>query len=809
MVTFPTVRTALLYAVAYSGIASTAFAQAQSAATLSDEGKGNATQPVQVAAAVESAASPFGIAAVEQVTVTARRREENAQEVPVSLSVVGVQQLEATGTYNIGQLTQLTPSVQFFSSNPRNTAITIRGLGTSFGLTNDGLESGVGLYIDQVYQSRPAAATFDFIDVERVEVLRGPQGTLFGKNTTAGAISIAIQIPTFERQVQAEVSAGNYGFFQGKASISGPIAGNVLAARLSVEGTLRDGTIHNVTSGKDVNNQNDFSTRAQLLYRPNDKFSLRLTGDYNTQKTICCALGFVRVGATLKSAALQDPALAAAAGYAPPSLDPFDRLIDANSPAQANQVFGGVSAIADWDIGPVTLTSVSAWRTWNWDPNSDRDFTKLSIQTISANPDNQNQYSQEFRVASNGKQTVDYVAGLYYFRQKIDATPVAQYGADAARWLLAVVPPATPRPANLLDGYRLDAVAHSDTKSYAGFAQATWNITDALHFTPGLRYTYEDKTGSYSQSVSGGLPTIAGSSNDNAKLSIARPQSYSAKISKGSLSGQANLAYDVTPDTMVYATYSRGYKSGGINLAGIPLNAANVPVISTAIIKPEAVTTYEVGVKNSLFDNRLTLNVALFDTEVKDYQVNVVDTGPGALRGYLSNIPKVRSRGVEFDSAFVLGENFSGYASGAWTEGEYVKFANGPCPLELIKDSTGFCDLSGRPLPGLSRWSISGGGEYRLPIGDEMAYVGVDASYRSGFYSDASDSKYLKINSYSLINLRAGYVFDSGWEAFVWVKNLFDQNYFQYLQPQTGNSGEVVGLLGDPRTVGVTLRVKY
>lgn len=800
-------KTTLLAPSAFAALASAAFAQEMPRAEQSDQIRQDASQSIQVATAIESAASPVGIAGVEQVTVTARRREENAQDVPVALTVIGVQQIEATGTYNVGQLTALAPTVQFFSSNPRNTAITIRGLGTSFGLTNDGLESGVGLYIDQVYQSRPAAATFDFVDVDQVEVLRGPQGTLFGKNTTAGAINIGIQIPTFDRQIQAETTAGNYGFFQGKASISGPIVDNLLAARLSVEGTLRDGTIHNVTTGKDVNNQNDFSTRGQLLYRPNDTFSLRITGDYNAQKAICCALGYVSVGTTLKPAAQQFPALAAAAGYTPASLDPFDRKVDTNSPAQANQVFGGVSAIADWDFGPATLTSVSAWRTWNWDPNSDRDFTKLSIQTISANPDNQNQYSQEFRVASNGKQTVDYVVGVYAFRQKIDATPIAQYGADATRWLLT---PLT-LPANLLNGYRSDAVAHSDTKSYAAFAQATWNITSDLHFTPGLRYTDEDKSGSYSQSVSGGNPRIdANNAGDIAKLlSIVRPQSYSAHFTNGSLSGQANLAYDVTPDSMVYATFSQGYKSGGINLAGIPLDANNNPVASTALIKPENVTTYEVGVKNEFFQKHVVLNVDAFDTEDKNYQVNVVDSGPGALRGYLANIPKVRSKGFELDSAFAVSGSLSGYLAGAWTQGEYVSFPNGPCPLELIGASTTACNLNGKPLPGLSPWSVSGGGEYRLPIEDGMAYVGVDASYRSSAYSDASDSKYLKIAGSGLVNLRAGYVFGSGWEVFVWAKNLLDQHYFQYLQPQTGNSGEVVGLLGDPRTFGLTVRVKY
>ena len=219
-------RTILLAASAAAALTTSAWAQ-DSAPVASPDSSTDSTVDF---------AAPF-VVAVEQVLVTARRREENAQEVPVALSVIGIQQIEATGSYNVAQLTQLTPSVQFFSSNPRNTAITIRGLGTSFGLTNDGLEPGVGLYIDQVYMSRPAAATFDLVDIDRVEVLRGPQGTLFGKNTTAGAINVSIQQPSFERHIQAEVSAGNYGFYQGKATISGAIAGNVLAGRLSVSGT--------------------------------------------------------------------------------------------------------------------------------------------------------------------------------------------------------------------------------------------------------------------------------------------------------------------------------------------------------------------------------------------------------------------------------------------------------------------------------------------------------------------------------------------------------------------------------------------
>jgi iron complex outermembrane receptor protein len=201
--------------------------------------------------------------------------------------------------------------------------------------------------------------------------------------------------------------------------------------------------------------------------------------------------------------------------------------------------------------------------------------------------------------------------------------------------------------------------------------------------------------------------------------------------------------------------------------------------------------------------------VAAFQTEIQNYQVNVVDAGPGAVRGYLANIKQVSSKGIELDSAYSFSETLSGYVSGAWTEGKYDSFANAPCPLERIGAATTACDLSGKPLAGLSKWAVSFGGEYRTPISDGMGYLGIDASYRSSAYSDASDSKYLRIADYSLVNLRAGYLSSGSWEAFVWVKNVFDAKYFQYLQAQPGNSGAVYGLLGDPRTVGVTLRMKY
>jgi iron complex outermembrane receptor protein len=744
---------------------------------------------------------------VDDLVVTARRREENAQDVPIALSVLGAQTLEKTGAYNVQLLTQLTPSLQFSSFNPRNTQVNIRGLGNNTGLANDGLEAGVGIYIDQVYYSRPAAATFDLLDIERVEILRGPQGTLFGKNTTAGALNITTRAPSFTQEAQGELTIGDHGLAQAKASVSGPLIADTLAGRLSISSTRREGLVDNVTTGEDVNDQNNLALRAGLLWRPNEAFQLRLTGDYNRQETDCCLLVFAGVGTSLKPAAAQYPALAAGIGYAPASLDPFDRKTDANAEAHANQEIGGLSAVADWDLGKVTLTTVAAWRYWSWDPANDADFTRLKIIERSENADEQNQGSLEFRLASNGSNTLDYVAGLYAFWQDIDAEGVALYGANATYWLLS---PAL--PSALLDGYRSDFQANSTTKSYAAFGQVTWNLTDTLSLTPGLRYTYEEKDADYAGVVSGGLATV----NPTLlayKAAIARPQAYTAEDSDGSFSGQINLAWKATPDLLIYGNLARGYKSGGLNLAGLPLDTSGNPVLDRAVIEPEETTTVEVGLKSQLFEKRLTANLALFRSETADYQANVVDTAGGALRTYLDNINEVRSQGVEVDLRLAPIGGFSAYTSVSYTDAKYIDYQNGPCPLERIGAATTACDLSGKDLPGVSKWAVSSGAEYNVPVTfgalDGEAYLGVEASYRSSYFSAASDSKYSRIGGYTLVNLRAGFRPNDYWDVFVWARNVTDEDYFQYISSQAGNSGALYGAPGDPRTVGLTLRAKY
>jgi iron complex outermembrane recepter protein len=743
---------------------------------------------------------------LDEVVVTARYRSESAQDVPIALSVIGEDKLEASGASTIVQATTLAPSTQFISSNPRNTSITIRGFGSAYGLTNDGLEPGVGIYIDQVYHPRPSAATFDMVDVERVEILRGPQGTLYGKNTTAGALNVSTRLPTFEPESQFELSAGDFGLAQAKAYFSGPLAEDTVAGKISLVSTQRDGTVFNGPTGRDINETHSLAVNGQLLFEPNDRLRLRLISEIQEQRANCCTQVFVRVGQTLRTPARQFDAMAAALGYVPPSRDPYDRVADINSGARADQRLGGLTAIADWKLASGTLTSVTAWRYWDWRPQNDRDYTNLSILTASVNPSDQRQASQELRFAGSVGERSDYIVGVYAFHQGIETNGLQGYGADAAYWLVNATV-----PRNLLDGYESRFVAHSSVDSAALFGQVNWHLTDRLTFTPGIRYTEDRKDAVYDQTTSGGLATTD-PALINAKLGIVRPQFYAVDYSDGSASGQITLSFAATDDLMLYANLSDGYKSGGINLAGIPNDAAGNPSLISALVKPEEVNHVELGLKSQFLSRSLTVNLALFDTKVEEYQANVVDAGPGALRGYLANIDEVEVRGLEADLAWNPTDWFSGYFSAAWNDGEYESFANAPCPLELA-GGPAVCDLSGRPLPALSDTVASLGGEYRhdrnLFGHPGQVFFGFDASYRSEWYSDASVSEYGLIDGYGLLNLRAGFRSNGPWEFAIWARNALDKDYLQFVSIQSGNSGLVIGTPGDPRIVGITAKARF
>jgi iron complex outermembrane receptor protein len=741
------------------------------------------------------------------IVVTARHRAERAQEVPIALSVIAGDHLDRSQTVNVAQLSQLVPSLNYSSANPRNTAFTIRGLGSSVvavSQANDGLEPGVGFYVDQVYHGRPATAAFDFGDIERIEVLRGPQGTLFGKNTTAGAIHIISRAPSFDWEAQGELSTGNLGFRQGKAAVSGPLVRDRLAVRMSGLISRRDGVIANRISGTDHNEVRNEAVRGQLLFRPNAAFQLRLTADWRSFGGDCCTQSFLRVGTSLRPAARQFPALAAGLGYQPPSADVFDRLTDIDAPLRVDTSEGGVSAVADWDFGGVTLTSVSAWRFWNWDAANDRDYTGIPIQLVQGIPSRQDQYSQELRLASAGERRLGWVAGLYWFNQELTGRPVSIYGPQATYWLLG---PEPTFPANLLDGYGQDGATRTTTESLAAFGEANARLTERLTLTGGLRYTHEAKRGRYDTMVSGGLQTTV-PQLVNAKLSVLRPQSYSAADDDGSWSGRANIAWQARDDLLAYTSVARGFKSGGINMSGLPLDAQDQPVLSTAVIRPEHNTTIEAGVKSQWLDQRLVVNATAFRTEVTDFQATIVDSSQTvALRGYLSNIPKVRVQGFELDGLALPRPGLQLRGALAFAHGTYADYPKGPCPLERQGAATTACDLTGRRLAGLPRWSTTIGFDWAVPLGAGELLLRGDSSWRTGFDGDPTLSRYSFIDGHNVTNAGIGYR-QGAWELALFARNLFDSRYLTNLTFQAGNSGLVLGLPGDPRQMGMTARVR-
>ncbi len=743
----------------------------------------------------------------QSVVVTARRTEEVAQEVPIPVSVVRGDLVADAGAFNVNRLKEMLPTVQFYSTNPRNSSINVRGLGSPFGLTNDGIEAGVGLYIDGVFYARPAAATMDFLDVEQVEVLRGPQGTLFGKNTTAGAITVTTRKPSFTPATEVELNYGNLGYVQAKASVTGPVVKHV-AGRISFSGTQRDGVLTNTRTGDDVNNLSNLGIRGQVLYAPSGDLAISYSLDHTRQRPRGYTQVVAGVAPTLRPANRQYAAIAADLNYTPPSFNAFDRVTDVDSPMRSYQDLGGSAVNLDWKLGKGRLTSTTAYRYWDWKPSNDRDFIGLPVTPVSAAPSYQTQWTQEVRYAGSLRKNVDVVVGGFYFHQALDSDPSfkQEQGSAAARFLLA--PNANAATPGLLDGYGFEQFLRYRNASSAAFGQIEWSINERLRLLPGLRLNYDQKEVSFDQKVYGGLQTTT-PALVALQRSILAPQAYDANVDDTNLSGQITLAYKVAGPVNTYATYATSFKSVGLNLNGVPADAQDRPVLSAATVKPEDVRHIEVGVKTQPFTN-VTANVSAFDTEIDDFQAQVVNAGVGVLRGYLANAEKVRVRGVEIDTSLAVNSSLSFYVSGAFTDGQYVSFPDAPPPLE---DTGGpqVKDVSGTQLPGISKTAISFGGE-GTRRGDFFGRTGqyfaaFDASYRSSFSSSASASRYLVVDGYSILNTRLGFRSSNGWTLSVWARNLLNTNYYDLLSAAPGNSGLFVGQVGDPRTAGVTLRI--
>jgi iron complex outermembrane receptor protein len=746
----------------------------------------------------------------EGIVVTARRMEEAAQEVPIPVSVVSGQQVAEAGVLNVGRVQELVPTVQFYSTNPRNTFVNIRGLGLPFGLTNDGVEPGVGMYVDGVFYARPASTTLDFLDVAQIEVLRGPQGTLFGKNTTAGAIVITSRRPSFTRETAVELSFGETGYVQAKGSITGPL-GSKLAGRLSFSGTQRDGVVYNTKTGNYINDLNNLGFKGQLLYVPTEKLAITLSADNTRQRPQGYAQVLAGVAPTLRAANRQWPAIAADLNYAPPSYNPFDRVTDTDSPWRSTQDLRGSSLNVDWDLGRGRLTSTTAWRFWNWEPANDRDWTGLSVVALSQATSKHTQWTQEVRYAGDLTDSLGLVVGFFTFGQQLDTAPSHKTEAGKDAWRYSLTPSAAAATPGLLDGYGEDTVFDFHTTSSAVFSQLEWSITDRLRVLPGLRFNYDRKEIDFERSVYGGLQTT-----DPALIALQRsiyaPQAYKVDADDTNWSGQFSAAYKISNAVNSYATYSTSFKSIGLNLGGVPNDATGQPALAAATVRPEAVKHFEAGVKTE-FRRGVIANFTAYNTNIRDYQVLVQNAQYGVQRGYLANAEKARVRGFEVDGSAAIGNALSLYGAVAWTDAKYIKFVDAPVPLEETGGPAPSKDISGEKLPGVSDWSGTLGlevkGRSRLLGQAGELYGAIDTSLRTSYSSSPTPSQYLVVPGRGLVNARVGFRWTDGWSLSLWARNLLNHDYYETLQPGAGGSGLYTAQLGDPRSAGVTLRLSF
>lgn len=727
-----------------------------------------------------------GAGILEDVVVTARRRPENAQDVPMPITALSGSSLEQSGTFRLNDLNRQMPSLNIELANPRQVSLAVRGLGNN--PANDGFESSVGVYLDDVYLGRPGMASQDLVDVEQISLLRGPQGTLFGKNTTAGVLDIATRPPSFTPYAMLETSVGNYGYYQVRGTVSGPLDES-LAGRISFSKDSRDGYIQDVTDNTRVNGTERQSVRGQLLFKPDDVLSVRAIADYETENSNCCTLVLYNEG--LNGGALYKTRLAAAG--ATQLYDPTFSSVTINDLPHVAVRQGGGSVKGTLSLGDgYTLTSISAYRAWHFVPRYDGDNTSVSaIMDLGQSVDDE-QWSQELRLASPAGGRLDWVAGAYYFYQYQDNLLNSQYG-PAASALYGL-------PAFYNDSQSV-VHAYPKTNSYAAFAQDVWHATNALSLTTGVRDTYEEKTSHiWRGPATGPLPNDALPSYDSGALQIA----------DNDLSGDFNLDYKFDADAHGYLIVARGAKAGGINEA-VPTPGLRS---SSLYVLPETAIDYELGVKTRPLAQRLVFNVALFWTDVKNYQATQIEQPlSGVFVQTLANIGSIRTRGIETEMSSKLPEWLTVRVTASYNEAVYTSYFDAPCAAEAVGELT--CNLTGHRVVGAPKWIANPSISPAYKFGSDLdAYALAEYSWRSAFFGTPDDSELARVSAYGLVNLRAGLrgnLGRSAWDFSLWADNFLDKHYV--VGGVSGVSGPTFGAYwlvpGTPRFWGAAIRLEF
>ncbi|MGU1521914.1 TonB-dependent receptor [Pseudomonas aeruginosa] len=754
----------------------------------------DAPAPAEEAPPLASSVPDKADTALGKVTVTARRREEDSQKVPTPITVLGGETLEAQRISRVQDLQQVLPSVNVAYIHARQSSVAVRGIGNN--PASDGLEGSAGIYLDNVYLGRPGMAVFDLLDIEQLELLRGPQGTLFGKNTTAGVLNISTRAPTFTAERTVEVSGGQDGYFQGRGTVSGPL-GETLAGRLSAYRTRDDGYIKNIHDDNYLNGGERQGARGQLLFEPNEDFSLRWIADYNEEDSSNGSM--VVYGGAERF--WQRAALVGAS----PLRDPQRRKVNINGRQHVSVHQGGSSLEANWNLaGGYRLTSISAYRYWHFTPANDEQLNVSAINDTGVEVHDR-QFSQEIRLASPTGGAFDYVVGAYAFRQNLGNKTFTSYGPLADLYLLG---------ANLgaLNDTYSKANGKIETDSFALFAQGTWHLTERLDFTAGLRGTYEEKNAKVERFAPLGGAAVGGV---GAAVRNGQLGAYdSGDLSQYNFAPSAllSLSYQFSDDLLGYASLSHGKKSGGVNLA---VGSAPSAGADSLLVGPERANDAELGLKSTLFDRRLLLNANLFWTGIHGYQATTLYQAPGStqLVQVLANAGSVRSRGLEFEATALPLRGLTLNFNGSYNDVTYLSFKDAPCPAEVSTrpGAPSSCDLTGQRVVGASKWIANLNGEYQWRLDDRFQpYVSASYAYRSAAEGTLDNSDLSKIDGYALVNLAAGLRSDLGdgqLDTSVWLKNAFDKDY--YLSAFASINGSYTASVGQPRTLGVSLRYDF
>ncbi len=762
-----------------------------------------AESPPPPGVAAQPAESQPEAAPTGDIVVTAQKRSERLQEVPIAVSVVSGAALSALGKPGLEGAVTLVPALNFQKSGTTlNQSLFLRGVGTTtFSIAG---EPSVSTVVDGVVYARSGEAFGDLVDIERLEVLRGPQGTLFGKNASAGVINIVSVQPTRDLGGYVEggyFTNGNEARIRGALNL--PVSDTLLTRFTGFYGRY-DGNIRNVATGDRVNGYEHYGARAQVKWMPSDRTTVALIGDYHRDDDNCCAEVIGTGALNAAGAAITSPAFA----VLPTPLGDRTRAVNQNLVTRTKEEGYGVSLQLDTELGTQTVTSITAYRDYRNTEIRDGDFLPQAYvgfnQLHDVGPQTGNTFSQELRLTSPAHQFLSYVVGLYYSRAESERIySRADIACNGAATPTVLIPcgtagaPATTTPFGQSD-------YGSVFKNIAAFGQATANFTDRFRFIGGMRWTADQLNVFLTRTTALAGPGIQPSFPITATGTGTPASAFTNKTTNTNLSGKAALQFDVTHNVTAYGGYTRGYKGPAFNVF------FNLTATGTNVIAPETSNSYEVGLKNTLFGGKLVLNIDAFYAKYDNFQANNPDLVAGVVVTRFTNAGKVSTRGGEADIVFRPVADLSLSGGIAYTDAHVDQFlqAPGAAATAVIP--------AGTSLPFAPKVKGSLGADYRWRTGRAIdLFLGAQGNYQSKqlalFSPDPVQRQLGTIHSYGLVNLSAGIGDAKDRVRLTFqVRNLLDQSFAAAIQ-NGGPSGSYRYQIprDADRYYGVTGRVNF